>query len=222
MSKLEQNSARKAKQHTVYKNGEGKRVPGVTTILDVMSKPALLQWANKIGLEGIEMSKYVDDLADIGTLAHKIIECYLKKEDVDYSDYTANQKVLAENAVLKFFNWLEVNDFKFIASELQLVSEALQYGGTIDLYCLLNGKKTLIDLKTCKACYGEHFTQVAAYKNLLHENGYDVDDVRILRIGRDESEGFDDYSVPKLGLHFQRFVKCRELYEINKELNRKG
>src|SRR5438093_1588565 len=31
--------------HTVYKNAAGKRVPGVTTILGILNKPALLKWA---------------------------------------------------------------------------------------------------------------------------------------------------------------------------------
>lgn len=222
MVKTEESSKKIAKQHTVYKNAAGNRIPGTTTILGVMDKPALVKWANNLGLEGIDSSKYVDNLASIGSLAHMIIEKYLKQEKVDYSDYTPNQVETAENSVLKFFNWLESKkDFRVLGSEMELISEKHQYGGTIDLYCFVDGKHTLIDLKTCKACYGENYTQVSAYKNLLQENGYSVEDCRILRIGRDESEGFDDHGVPKIDTHFKRFLICRELYEVNKELNRK-
>ena len=62
------------------------------------------------------------------------------------------------------------------------------------------------------------FTQVAGYKMLLEENGYPVEDVRILRIGRDDSEGFDDVSVPLIDVHQKRFLVCLELYNLNKEL----
>ena len=99
-----------------------------------------------------------------------------------------------------------------------MVSEKYQFGGTCDIYCDLNGKKTLIDLKTAKGIFPEMHTQVAAYKILLEENGYPVEDVRILRIGRDESEGFEDQKVAMVDLHWQRFLHCLEIYKINKKL----
>lgn len=219
--KLEQTAAKTARQYTVYKNSNGDRVPGVTTILGVMDKPALVKWANNLGLQGIDSAKYVDGLARIGTLAHYIIECYLKKQDVDYSDYTENEITAAENSVLKFFRWLESNNFEVIASELQLVSDKYNYGGTIDCICKLNGKVTLLDFKTCKGCYSEHHTQAVAYKLLAEEFDYKIDDIRILRIGRDDDEGFEEITVGKIDAHERRFHICRELYEVNKELNRK-
>lgn len=222
MAKLEETSAKKAKTHTVYKNSEGKRIPGTTTVIGVMEKPALYRWHNELGLKGIDSTRYVGELAEIGSLAHLIIEKYLKNEEMNYDDYSPNTVKTAENAVLKFFHWLESKkDFRVIGSEMVLISEKHQYGGTIDLYCFVDGKHTLIDLKTCKACYGEHYTQVSAYRSLLLENGHPVDDCRVLRIGRDDSEGFDDHAVPKVDIHFKRFLICRELYECNKELNRK-
>lgn len=220
MPKLEKSSKEKARQHTIYKNKDGKRIPGVTTILGVMDKPALKHWANKIGLEGIEMSKYVDDLAVIGTLAHLIIEKYIKDEKMCYDDYTANQIKAAENSVLKFFVWLEGKDFKLLGSEMRLVSEKHQYGGTVDIYAKVNNIKTLIDIKTCKAIYPEQFTQVSGYKSLLEENSYEVEDSVILRVGRDESEGFEYHHVPRIDAHLRRFLICKDLYDINKELNR--
>ena len=214
-------AAKAGKTHTIYKNSSGKRVPGVTTILGVMDKPALVKWANNLGLQGIDSTKYVDKLASVGSLAHYIIECYLKKEKVDYSDYTENEIKVAENSVLKFFQWLESNEFEVIASELQLVSDHYGYGGTIDCICKLNGKTTLLDFKTCKGCYPEHHTQAVAYKMLAIEHGYLIDDIKILRIGRDEDEGFEEITVGKEKLHTKRFLLCRDLYEVNKEINRK-
>jgi hypothetical protein len=219
--KTEKVAAKTAKTHTVYKNSKGDRVPGVTTILGVMDKPALVKWANNLGLQGIDSSKYVDALARIGSLAHYIIECYLKKETVDYSDYTENEIKTAENSVLKFFNWLESNQFEVIASELILVSDHYGYGGTVDCICKLNGKITLLDFKTCKGCYTEHHTQAVAYKILAVEHGYLIDDIKILRIGRDENEGFDEITVGKEESHTKRFLLCKDLYEVNKEINRK-
>lgn len=206
--------------HTKYKTKDGDSIPGVTTILGVLNKPALVPWANKLGLQGIEVGKYVDNLADAGTLAHNIVECHLKNEKPDYSDYSKNQIDLAENAALKYFAWEKENKVEMILSEAMLVSEVFMFGGTIDCYANLNGKKTLIDFKTCKALYGEHFTQTAAYKVLLEEAGYQVEDIRILRIGRDESEGFEDAKVPMIDLHWEKFKHCLEIYRINKLLGK--
>jgi hypothetical protein len=208
----------KANTHQKYYTSEGILVPGVTTVLGVLAKPALVSWANKLGLQGIEVGKYVDSLADVGTLCHTIIECYLKKTEVDFSDYTPNQRTLAEIAAKKFFDWEKKNAFKMIKSELQLVSEKHYFGGTCDIYCELNGKKTLIDIKTSKACYPEHFAQVAAYKLLLEENGYSVEDARILRIGREEAEGFDEKEVPQIDLHTEKFLLCLKMIQIENKL----
>ena len=208
----------KTKAHTRYRNAKGDIVVGTTTITGILNKPALVRWANNLGLKGIDVSKFVDDLANVGTLAHLMVENYLKKQETDFLDYTQNERDRAENAVIKFFDWEKENDFKIIESEMKLVSENHQFGGQCDIYAMLNGKKTLIDLKTSKACYSEHYTQVSAYKSLLVENGHIVEDVRILRIGREEAEGFDDIKVPNLELHWERFKYCLKIYGLNKQL----
>jgi len=211
---------KKAKAHTRYELKDGTYIPGTTTITGLQAKPFLIPWANKLGLEGIAVGKYVDALASIGTLAHYIVECELSDKKLDLSDNTPNEIKMAKNSVDKFHKWKEQNKFEVIKCELSLVSEIHKFGGTADIYCILNGKKTLIDLKTGKACYPEHFTQVSAYEQLLIENGYPVEDVRILRIGRDESEGFDDLGVPNRGLHWDKFLRLRDIYYINKKLGR--
>lgn len=213
----EAHAAKKGRQHTVYLLANGDRVPGVTTITGVMDKPALIRWANGLGLRGIDSTKYVDEMATIGTLAHAIIEAHIKGVKMDYSDATPNQISLAENSALKFFEWIKGKKIEWIFSEKSLVSEKHRYGGTIDAYATVDGKKTLLDFKTCKGIYGEARTQVAGgYGLLLAEHGYAVDQVWILRIGRDETEGFEVVQIGNRADHEKRFLICRDLYEINK------
>jgi hypothetical protein len=190
---IEKSAAKKGKAHQVYKVN-GKRVPGVTTVLDVINKPALKKWANDVGLQGIDSATYADALANIGTLAHEMIQEYLGGPQWDRSEYTRTEVDTAENAVLSFFEWEKVNGVKLEteAIELQLVSEKYLYGGTVDWLGRINGKTWLVDIKTSKALYPENSYQVAAYHRLLTENGYRVDGVRVLRVGRSEDEGFDD------------------------------
>ena len=100
-----------ARTHTIYKNEKNIRVPGVTTITGVMDKPALVPWANRLGLQGYEVGKYVDELATIGSLAHYMVEVHIRNiingtnEEPDFGDYTPNQRSRAENAAIKFFNY---------------------------------------------------------------------------------------------------------------------
>lgn len=220
----EQAIASKSKAHTIYKLKDGTRVPGVTTITGVMDKPALVKWANNLGLQGIDSTKYVDATARIGTLAHKIIECYLTDEEPDFSDSSENEIACAKKCADKFFQWEKsrgLTKSDYALSESPLVSEKYRFGGTVDICAVVNGAATLIDLKTCKGIYGEHKTQIAGgYSILLNENGFALDSVLILRIGRDESEGFEEITVSKdeIALHIKRFLICKELYEINKQI----
>jgi len=54
---------KRSRAHITYKLADGVPVPGVTTILSVLNKPALVKWANNLGLQGIDSSKYVDEKA---------------------------------------------------------------------------------------------------------------------------------------------------------------
>jgi len=56
------------------------------------------------------------------------------------------------------------------------------------------------------------------YHILCEENGFMPEQVLILRIGRDEAEGFEAVYVSpqEIELHRKRFLVCRELYDINR------
>ena len=207
--------------HTKYYLKDGSLAVGTTTAIGILNKKALVGWSNKLGLNNIVVGRYVDELADIGTLAHLLVSSDVKgtePEPETLKDYSDNQRVAAYICFKKFVEWKNEVKFEPILSEVQLVSEKYRYGGTIDLYCMRHGKKTLIDFKTGNGIYPESFTQISAYKNLLEENGHEVEDQRIVRIGRTENEGFEDRYSPNPTLHFKRFLGCLNIYRINKEL----
>jgi len=51
---------KKTKAHTRYYLADGTLVPGSTTVCGVLNKPALVRWANQLGLQGIDSTKYTD------------------------------------------------------------------------------------------------------------------------------------------------------------------
>ena len=208
----------KTKAHQRYKVGN-EIVPGVTTVLGVLAKPALVPWANKLGLKGIDVTKYVDDKAAIGTLAHDMITNGLIKAETDTKDSSANQISEAENSVLSWLAWEEEHKIEeVIFVEKQLVHQDLKFGGTNDIYAVIDGQFELIDLKTGNGIYDEHQYQVAALKNLLAVNGHSVDRVRILNIPRTEDESFQELVLSPLQLDtgWQIFLNCLHIYQLRK------
>jgi hypothetical protein len=85
---------------------------------------------------------------------------------------------------------------------------------------MYNGRYRLTDLKTGKDIYPDMWTQVAAYKNLLVENGYPVDEVSIMNIPRADDEAFKHEMITpeKLQAHWEMFLHCREIYELRKKV----
>ena len=197
---------KKSRAHTIYKLDDGTRIPGVTTVLGILNKPALVKWANNLGLQGIDSSKYRDEMADIGTLAHQMIVDYFNNVETDTTEYSEKQIGLAENCLLSFWSWEKSHKIEVIMAEAPLISQEHSFGGTIDCYCNLDGQPTLLDFKTGKGIYPEYFYQLAAYEHLLAEAGYIIEISRILRIGRDEDEGFEERSVGKLGKQWKIFL----------------
>lgn len=210
--------ADKTKAHTIYKLNDGTRVPGVTTILGILNKPALVSWANRLGLQGIDSSKYVDKMADIGTLAHEMVAAHLRGEECDTSEYSANDIEKAETCVIKYYDWEKEHPIEPVLVEAPLVSGMYRFGGTIDCLAKLNDELVLIDLKTGKAIYGEMFYQLAGYRLLLEGNGYKASGARILRIGRNEDEGFEERVVKNLDKQTKVFLHCLGIYQLQKEI----
>jgi len=207
----------RTKAHIRYTTSDGTIVPGVTTILNVLNKPALVPWANKLGLRGIDSSRYVDDKAAIGTLAHYMILCHLKNETPDVSDYSTKQIDQSETCLIKYWDWEKQHTLQTILAEHPLVSQIDKYGGTLDWYGYIDNALTLLDFKTGKGIYPEMGYQLAAYLSLLAEAGYTAPNHQILRVGRDPEEGFEVRSYPLLTTQWTIFKHCLGIYHLQKE-----
>lgn len=179
---------KKHKVHTRYKLKDGTPIAGTTTIIGILAKPALINWAWKLGCQGIDYKKVRDTAGDIGTIAHYLIQCHLKAEKADLTDYPQESIDKARVAFQAFLDFEKQHDMKPILVEGQLVDAKLLYGGTIDFYGTIDGKLTLLDFKTGSGLWPEMRLQVAAYRNLLQVNGHRVDSVQLLRIDKNTGE----------------------------------
>jgi len=209
---------KRSRAHIRYTLKDGTIVPGVTTILSVLNKPALVKWANNLGLQGIDSSKYVDEKAAIGTLTHQMIADYLQRKETDTSEYSKVQIDQAENAVLSFLEWEKTHHIELVLIEEPMVSELYKFGGTIDCLGQMNGSLCLLDFKTSSGIFPEMMIQVVAYRQLLIEHGYKVDQAIILRVGRTPDEGFEDRLINELDRRWQIFEHCLEIYRLQREV----
>ena len=166
-----------------YELKDGTRVPGVTTIVNQLDKPQLLDWAWRLGKEGKDWREERDSAGDIGTLVHEAVLKALTGED---KCPTFGDEIILK-CFDKFIDWW--GDMGFPAIELAekaLISEGLQFGGQPDLVYEYDNKLRLCDIKTSNGIYDSYWYQLAGYDILLKENGYKVDEYQILWLPKDD------------------------------------
>lgn len=219
--------------HQVYKNKDGKRLPGVTTILGNLDKPALRGWyadmershvlatVERLVLEydGRVVDGFARDLrsrlgdkwaadvkkdraADIGTVTHARCEAFVR------GPYELDEEGLAPELVrgsmpgfLRFQELWAREGLVLVHSEFQMVSEAMQVGGTADIVARRPDERLVLkDLKTSKASkwwpYPETIAQVSAYADMYTEiTGKWIDEIEVERIGKEEGDPGQTYTL---------------------------
>lgn len=208
----------KNKVHTQYKLKDGTRVPSVTTVLGLLSKNALIEWAYQCGLRGEDYKSVRDEKGLIGALTHAMILSFLKGEECDTSSYSKDQIDQAENSFLSYLEWAKDKEIKPIVIETPLVSEEYQFGGTPDFYGIVDDKLLLMDYKTGFVGQ-EAFIQTCTYRELLIENGYDpAEKILILGIPRTSDEKFQEVTYTSFDTGWEVFRHLREVYELMKQI----
>jgi len=214
----------------IYKTKDGKRVPGVTTVIGQLgwSKNPLMYWACQQGQKYHDIPTYEalnkerEAAANAGTVTHEMIDCDLKKKKFDGSKYSPETLSKAETGFLNYLEWKRGANLEVIESETPLVSEQHRYGGTIDCPSIIRDKFTILDWKTSNGIYEDYLIQIAAYGVLWQENfpeqpvkgGYDL-----LRISK-ETGAFAHYHWDSLPLCFDAFMHLRSLYDLKDKLKK--
>lgn len=210
-----------------YFNAAGKRVPGVTTILGRFKESGgLIQWAYACGRDGIDISEARDRAADAGTAAHEMIDCHLHKRIFPRADYPPDIMAKADHAFLAFLEWAQQSKLALAASEVSLVSEKHQFGGTFD-GAFVAGTLRLLDYKTSSGIYTDQLVQVAGGYAILwaeHHPDQPLHGIDILRISKpnaaDDPVSFEHrhFSAEIIPLASKQFLLFREAYDLDKRL----
>jgi len=205
--------------HQRYRNNAGAIVPGVTTVIGLLAKPALVPWAWKLGMAGEDMNKVRDMAADIGTATHYMAECMFKGQKPDFQHYTPYVVGAATKMMPALKAYLDSNPAETVASEVNVVSEKWQYGGCIDWVCVpkSTGLLTIRDIKTSKGIYAEYLIQIAAYEVAWNENNPGRPIQAKEAIHMDKLTGLlTVYPFGSLATEFEIFKHLRAIYMLQK------
>lgn len=224
--------------HRYTVNGE--TIPGATTALGILAKPALTFWAANMAAdywkENIKPGVSLDEVeidaiwkaakkshltkkdasASLGTMVHQFVEDFINGKNPELA---VNPEM--RGAEEKFLKWVDEHKVKFLMAEQPIYSKQFKFAGTLDFICVIDGNLWLGDLKTSNGIYDEYISQASAYKAARCEE-FPTEKymgVVIVRVGKDEAEiEVKTVLSSELPPFFELFVNCLGTYRALKNV----
>lgn len=206
---------------------------GVTTILRLLAKDGLIQWAANMVTDHIrinctkkdgvyqvdddclKLAKYAhstkrDAAGDVGKQVHKWLEDHIKGHDGPVS-------VQMRPSIEAFLEWEAGAKPEYLASERVCYSLEHDFCGTTDTVMLLDGKRTVLDFKTGKPdgeWKSKRYTgkKRARTEHFLQDAFYDI------AITEEDGEKAEQYAVLYLPLDGNLYCYTTNETELLREL----
>lgn len=173
------------------------RKPTVSDLCDLLNKPQLINWANKLGLEGKSVGTYRSKSLESGTNKHSEIENFLINGE-------CMQDLESQLKVETLFK-----DIEIIGIEESFENE--YFRGRSDIRFIKDGKTYIGDFKSkFKRPYIEHYIQLFCYK--MHFN---TDEICIIDLKNYKIHEFD---LSKSGLYEELIYNLVKIYNIKQQL----
>jgi len=191
-----------------YVSPELGKVPSVSTVLKVMPEGVGLEkWKQRLKEEGINPDQRLHYTSIRGTTIHYLITDYLANESnqksppLEFSGEEEKQLFEQLNRTTEFSkecSWsymifmekfLRDHDLEAVKNglEFRVLSTKHKFAGTVDILGYLDGKLTIIDIKTSRKVREKHELQSWAYRQALLETyNVEVEQVAILALPPDK------------------------------------
>lgn len=156
-----------------------------------------------------------DTAAGVGTIVHARIDAAVRGECIALTDEQMEQSRVGFDA---FLEWAGSTHFELVEGEMQIVSDKHRYGGTPDVI-MVRGDKTVGDWKTGDLYPEQILPQLAAYENLLVEQGKVAGGIggHAMSINKKTGGFVHRYFTPEeMRSGWEVFSKMRELYDLIK------
>lgn len=224
-------------KHIYYVDGEV--IYGVTNIVGIKAKPALMYWAvnqavdsmkkalkagvpytevelaEKLGEAKSAHRKFSGRAQTVGTLVHDYMEEFIKagikKEELPKMPVDDHMK----KCVKSILKWFKDHKVKIKRSERKVLSIHWAFAGTEDWEGLVNGKLCVGDFKVSGGFYPEYWLQLAAYLHAREEETKKkYHGAWLLRLDKITGEMEARFrSKKELENDFKAFIGARVLYE---------
>jgi hypothetical protein len=227
----------KPRVHYYTIGNSNEKLLGVTTVLGILNKPALIPWAVNMACDqlaqivqsGVPMTlQHIEDArlahrkasaqaASIGTQVHEWCSQYIQDTKQELPE---DSQVL--NGVLGFLQWARQHNVVFEETEKIVYSKKYGYVGTLDAEAIIDGKRCLVDFKTSKGIYNEMRYQVAAYQFARQEEFGKIYTGKPIIARFDKATGnFEHIKIKNISKDFKAFKGLLAAKKREQELNDK-
>jgi hypothetical protein len=222
---------------------DGKPATGVTTVISVLAKPALIGWAAKMAVESVKENGEYDGETEEYTISEKLLEeakgAHTKKKEAA-GEAGTDMHALVEQyinicleinegraadldksaletfiGIKPFVDWAHENVDHFLFAERQMFDKELFVAGTADFaYIGKDDKKYMADFKTSSGIYGiDYWLQVAAYRMLAEGEGDEQYDGATV-VRMGKDGSFEVQQLEEYVLYKEAFLACLTLYRL--------
>lgn len=228
--------------HAYYWQERDRYIPGVTSVLGILDKPALMPWAAKMTAEYViaNMPEGADKATierialeakgahtrkkeaggAIGTVVHKFAEHLFKGKPAEMP--TQEQAIKGVTALQA---WIKANDVRPIDVEQVIFSRDAYFAGTMDLLAAVNGRLTLVDLKTSTGIWPEFRLQTAAYRFAwMEEHKERIEQIVIVNTDKNTGKPkiLEITDEREMQFYADTFLRCKALHDNFKQIGRFG
>lgn len=224
--------------------------PSVTTILNVLAKPALIEWGIMIACNYVEDNLRLlvsgdafsvqqvfdvitrartahdrarDEAAEIGTSAHDWLAEYWRSKMTGVVPPFLPDEGKIRNCVDAALSWFGEHELRPLAIEEPQYSRIHKFCGRPDWIGHIDGTLSTLDYKSTKSIYPELCLQLTAYSKMHEEMTGELPATRWgLRLDKNTGE-FEPKCYPPetFDLDWDTFLACFKIYDRLKHLRRK-